>query len=194
MKREGSDVPDALGRSGAGDDRGAARRARPRGLPGPRHRLARRCRRTIPMPWSATRRTWSSPASPHSSTRRRRAPPPRSRRWQRSGVAVKIVTGDNELVTRHVCAQLGMPVTGVLTGKEIAQLDDQALAVRVEAATLFCRVTPAQKNRVILALEAPRPRRRLSGRRHQRRALVALGRCRHLGGQRPSTSPRRPPT
>ena len=68
-------------------------------------------------------------------------------------VAVKIITGDNELVTQHVFAQLGLPVTGVLTGAEIQQLDDLALAACVEQANLFCRVAPAQKNRVILALK-----------------------------------------
>ena len=71
-----------------------------------------------------------------------------------SGVTVKIVTGDSELVTQHVCAQLNIPVTGVLTGKEIAQMDDSALRVRVEKANLFCRVNPSQKDRVILALKA----------------------------------------
>jgi Mg2+-importing ATPase len=70
-----------------------------------------------------------------------------------SKVEVKIVTGDNELVTQHVCAQLGLPVTAVLTGAEIAELDDQALLVRAETTTLFCRVTPAQKNRIILTLK-----------------------------------------
>jgi P-type Mg2+ transporter len=68
-------------------------------------------------------------------------------------VAVKIVTGDNELVTQHVFAQLGIPVTGVLTGAEIQQLDDPALAARVEQVNLCCRVSPAQKSRVILALK-----------------------------------------
>jgi Mg2+-importing ATPase len=70
------------------------------------------------------------------------------------GVAIKIVTGDSDLVTRHVCAQLNIPVTGLLTGKEIAQLDDHALRARVETANLFCRVNPSQKDRVILALKA----------------------------------------
>jgi Mg2+-importing ATPase len=70
------------------------------------------------------------------------------------GVAIKIVTGDSDLVTRHVCAQLNIPVTGLLTGKEIAQLDDYALRARVETTNLFCRVNPAQKDRVILALKA----------------------------------------
>ncbi len=73
---------------------------------------------------------------------------------KRAGVAIKIVTGDSDLVTRHVCAQLKIPVTGLLTGKEIAQLGDQALRARVETTNLFCRVNPAQKNRVIQALKA----------------------------------------
>ncbi len=70
-----------------------------------------------------------------------------------SGIAVKVVTGDNELVTRHVVEQLGLPEATVLTGDEIRQMDDQALLARVENVNLFCRVTPVQKNRVILALK-----------------------------------------
>ncbi|WP_114969674.1 magnesium-translocating P-type ATPase [Rhodoferax ferrireducens] len=71
-----------------------------------------------------------------------------------SGVAVKIVTGDNERVTRHVCTQLGVPIEGVLTGTEVAKLHDDALRARVEGVNLFCRVNPSQKNRIILALKA----------------------------------------
>ena len=70
------------------------------------------------------------------------------------GINVKIVTGDSELITRYVCAQLNMPVTGVLTGSEIQQLDDPTLRAKVREANLFCRVTPAQKNRIILSLKA----------------------------------------
>lgn len=73
---------------------------------------------------------------------------------KKSGVTIKIVTGDSDLVTRHVCAQLKIPVTGVLSGKEIAQMDDHTLRARVEAANLFCRVNPSQKDRVIQALRA----------------------------------------
>ena len=71
-----------------------------------------------------------------------------------SGVTIKIVSGDSELVTQHICATLNIPVSGVITGKEIAQLDDHELRARVEAANLFCRVNPSQKDRVILALKA----------------------------------------
>ena len=73
---------------------------------------------------------------------------------QSCGVAVKIVTGDSELVTQHVCAVLNLAVTGIVTGKQIEQMDDHALRARVETANLFCRVNPSQKDRVILALKA----------------------------------------
>jgi len=71
---------------------------------------------------------------------------------QADGVAIKVVTGDSDRVTRHVCKALKLPVQGVLTGQEIATLSDEALRARVEDVTLFCRVNPAQKNRVIQAL------------------------------------------
>jgi len=73
---------------------------------------------------------------------------------QKIGVTIKVVTGDSDLVTQHVCQQLNIEVQGVLTGKEIALLDDQTLQRRVETANLFCRVNPGQKQRVILALKA----------------------------------------
>jgi magnesium-transporting ATPase (P-type) len=68
------------------------------------------------------------------------------------GIAVKILSGDNERVTQPVCAELAIPITGVLTGTEIEALSDEALAARLEETNLFCRVTPGQKNRVILGL------------------------------------------
>jgi P-type Mg2+ transporter len=72
----------------------------------------------------------------------------------KSGVAVKILTGDSELVTRHVCEQLGVAVSGVLSGAEIQHMDDPVLSVKVKEANLFCRVSPAQKNRIILCLRS----------------------------------------
>jgi Mg2+-importing ATPase len=72
----------------------------------------------------------------------------------RSGVQIKILTGDNELVTQHVCAELGLPVAGLLLGPEVAALDDDSLFARAETTNLFCRVTPAQKNRILRALQA----------------------------------------
>jgi P-type Mg2+ transporter len=69
------------------------------------------------------------------------------------GVGVKILTGDNEHVTQHVCSELGIPITGLLTGAEIEKLSDESLAARLEETSIFCRVTPVQKNRVILGLK-----------------------------------------
>ena len=72
----------------------------------------------------------------------------------RNGVAVKIVTGDSERVTQHLCTQLSIPIQGVLTGEQVAHMDEPALRAAVERPNLFCRVTPVQKNRIILALRA----------------------------------------
>jgi Mg2+-importing ATPase len=71
-----------------------------------------------------------------------------------SGLQIKILTGDNELVTQHVCRELGLPMIGTLLGSEVAALDDAALFARVEIANLFCRTNPAQKSRILRALKA----------------------------------------
>lgn len=70
-----------------------------------------------------------------------------------AGTVTKILTGDNELVTQHVCAELGIPVSGILTGGDLANMSDEALGACVERANLFCRVTPPQKNRILIALK-----------------------------------------
>ena len=56
-------------------------------------------------------------------------------------------------MTQYVCGQLGIPVEGLLTGTELSSLSEDALGARIEATNLFCRVTPSQKNRIILALK-----------------------------------------
>jgi len=70
------------------------------------------------------------------------------------GIEVKIITGDNELVTQKVCQDVGLAVKGVLTGKDIDHLNDQALRVRADKTTVFARCSPIQKNRVISALRS----------------------------------------
>jgi P-type Mg2+ transporter len=71
----------------------------------------------------------------------------------RDGVQVKILTGDNELVTKYICAQVGIDSKEVILGDDIARMDDPALAHVVEESDVFARVSPAQKNRIILALK-----------------------------------------
>jgi len=69
-----------------------------------------------------------------------------------AGIQVKIITGDNELVTRHVCAALEFPITRAIVGSDIAQMDSDTLASVVEHANIFTRVSPPQKERIIRAL------------------------------------------
>lgn len=68
------------------------------------------------------------------------------------GVSVKIVTGDNQRVTQHGCDALGIPVEGIINGLVLAAFTDEALSARLASTTLFCRVTPPQKARIIRAL------------------------------------------
>jgi Mg2+-importing ATPase len=70
----------------------------------------------------------------------------------RAHVELKILTGDNELVTRKVCEQLGFEIKGVVVGSKIAELQDDALSRIVEQANIFARVNPNQKDRIINAL------------------------------------------
>lgn len=70
------------------------------------------------------------------------------------GEQVKIVTGDNELVTRHVCEQVGLTSSRIVLGSELERMTDPALAQVVEEVNIFARVSPAQKNRIILALKS----------------------------------------
>ena len=70
-----------------------------------------------------------------------------------AGISVKVLTGDNELVSRHVFAEIGVPVTGVLTGDALTHLSEEALVGQLPRVNLFCRVNPQQKHRVLLALK-----------------------------------------
>lgn len=70
------------------------------------------------------------------------------------GVAVKVLTGDNDLVARHVCEQVGLDVGRVLVGDDIDGMSDSALGHVAEETSVFARLSPGQKNRVLVALKA----------------------------------------
>jgi Mg2+-importing ATPase len=65
------------------------------------------------------------------------------------GIAVKIITGDNGTVAAKVCRDIGIEVESVMTGSELDRLDDDALAATIPATTIFARVRPDQKSRLI---------------------------------------------
>jgi Mg2+-importing ATPase len=69
------------------------------------------------------------------------------------GVQLKIITGDNQKVARHVAEAVNLPLQGVLTGSELNDLHDEALWHLAERTTLFAEVDPNQKERIILALQ-----------------------------------------
>ena len=73
---------------------------------------------------------------------------------EKSGVAVKILTGDNGTITRTVCRQVGMKVDRIVLGNEIDALSEGDLGTLAEQVNVFAKMTPAQKARVIAALQA----------------------------------------
>ncbi len=72
-------------------------------------------------------------------------------RLDRLGVTVKIVTGDNGQVAAHLCHQVGLEAGKVVTGPELVTMDDAALLALLPKTTIFARVSPEQKSRIILA-------------------------------------------
>ncbi|MGA2566470.1 MAG: magnesium-translocating P-type ATPase [Pseudolabrys sp.] len=69
------------------------------------------------------------------------------------GVAVKIITGDNEVVTRKICKEVGLPIEHALLGKDVEKLSDAKLQEAAEITTIFAKMSPMQKSRVIRALQ-----------------------------------------
>jgi Mg2+-importing ATPase len=71
-----------------------------------------------------------------------------------NGVAVKVITGDNDIVTRKICREVGLEVNTVLLGSDLERLADPELATLVEQTTIFAKMTPLQKVRVIRSLQS----------------------------------------
>jgi P-type Mg2+ transporter len=71
---------------------------------------------------------------------------------EEKGVEVKILTGDNEILTQKICRDIKLPIKGVLTGTELSALTDEALKVKAKNITIFARVSPVQKERIIRVL------------------------------------------
>jgi Mg2+-importing ATPase len=75
------------------------------------------------------------------------------RALQEHGVAVKVLTGDNDLVSRKICHEVGIPVDHVLLGGQVEKMSDKELADAADRTTLFARLSPAHKQRIIKALQ-----------------------------------------
>ena len=71
---------------------------------------------------------------------------------KRNGVDVKILTGDNDIITRKICKDVGLPVQNVLLGSDIESLSDDELAKVAANTTIFAKFSPTQKAKIIQVL------------------------------------------
>ncbi len=69
-----------------------------------------------------------------------------------NGVTVKVITGDNDIVTRKVCKEVNLEVAGVLVGSQIEQMSDAELTDHLDSTTIFAKVSPLQKARIVRLL------------------------------------------
>ncbi len=69
------------------------------------------------------------------------------------GVEVKVISGDNDRVTSHVCTEVGVDPGKIITGEDVEKMTDPALSHVAEETRVFARISPTQKNRILLALK-----------------------------------------
>ena len=70
------------------------------------------------------------------------------------GITVKVLTGDNELVTVKICREVGLPIEGMLLGADVDAMPEAELATKVEHCNIFARLTPTHKERIVQALRS----------------------------------------
>src|SRR6218665_3807201 len=68
------------------------------------------------------------------------------------GVTVKILTGDNELVSAKICREVGLEIQGMLLGAQLEKMSDAELALALEKTTVFAKLSPAHKERIVRVL------------------------------------------
>jgi Mg2+-importing ATPase len=73
---------------------------------------------------------------------------------QKLGVSVKVLTGDNEIVTKKICRDVGIPVQNVLLGAEMENMKDEELKEKLESTNVLAKLSPIQKSRIIKLLQA----------------------------------------
>ena len=71
---------------------------------------------------------------------------------QKHGVEVKILTGDNDLVTKKICFEVGLPTERILLGEQVERMDDKELAQTASEVAVFARLSPSHKERIIRVL------------------------------------------
>jgi Mg2+-importing ATPase len=77
---------------------------------------------------------------------------PALRALKQHGVEVKVLTGDNDLVTAKICREVGLSVNGMLTGADVERMNDTELTEAAERTTVFAKLTPSHKERIVRVL------------------------------------------
>jgi Mg2+-importing ATPase len=73
---------------------------------------------------------------------------------RQQGITIKVLTGDNDLVSRKVCTEVGINAEKIVLGNDVEKMSDEQLAVAVETTDVFARLSPAHKKRVVMALQS----------------------------------------
>lgn len=75
------------------------------------------------------------------------------KRMKEKGIVVKILTGDNELVTKHLCQEIGLDVENIILGKDLSNLSQEELRKILDKTTVFARISPMEKLKIVMALK-----------------------------------------
>jgi len=70
------------------------------------------------------------------------------------GVEIKVLTGDNEIVTKKICKDVGIPFTNILLGRDLESMSDEELTSRIDDVSILAKLSPVQKSRVVKVLQA----------------------------------------
>ena len=73
---------------------------------------------------------------------------------QKLGISVKVLTGDNEIVTRKVCKEVGIPVNKILLGSEVEAMSDEDFKAQIDDVSILAKLSPIHKSRVVKLLQA----------------------------------------
>ncbi len=73
---------------------------------------------------------------------------------QKLGITLKVLTGDNETVTRKICHDVGIPINNILLGNDLDKITDETLISQIDDISIFAKLSPAQKSRVVKVFQA----------------------------------------
>jgi P-type Mg2+ transporter len=72
----------------------------------------------------------------------------------RLGITIKVLTGDNEVVTKKICKDVGIPVNNILLGKDLENMSDDELSAQIDDISILAKLSPLQKSRVVKLLQS----------------------------------------